>query len=80
MADTVIFADIYAARETDTMGVSSKLLADDIGQKYFPSFEEIAKYLVENTAPGDLVITMGAGDVYKIGNILVDMLKEKYTI
>jgi len=29
---------------------------------------------------GDLVITMGAGDVYKIGNILVDMLKEKYTI
>jgi UDP-N-acetylmuramate--alanine ligase len=80
MADTVIFADIYAARETDTMGVSSKLLADDIGQKYFPSFEEIAKYLAENATYGDLVITMGAGDVYKIGNILVDMLKEKYTI
>ena len=80
MADTVIFADIYAARETDTMGVSSKLLADDIGQLYFPSFEEIAKYLAENATSGDLVITMGAGDVYKIGNILVDLLKEKYSL
>ena len=80
MADVVIFADIYAARETDTRGVSSKLLADEIGQKYFPSFEEIAGYLAENAQPGDLVITMGAGDVYRIGNILVDILKGKYNV
>ena len=77
-ASTVIFADIYAAREIDTKGVSSKLLAEDIGQLYFPSFEEIADYLANNAEPGDLVLTMGAGDVYKIGNILIDKLKEKY--
>ncbi len=77
VADTVIFADIYAARETDTKGVSSKLLADDIGQLYFPSFEEIADYLTENVKSGDLVITMGAGDVYKVGNVLIEKLKDK---
>lgn len=79
-ADTVIFADIYAAREVDTLGVSSKTLADDIGQLYFPSFEEIADYLLENAKAGDLVITMGAGDVYKIGNILIEKLKGKYGV
>ncbi|MBE6619611.1 MAG: UDP-N-acetylmuramate--L-alanine ligase [Ruminococcaceae bacterium] len=77
-ANTVIFADIYAAREIDTKGVSSKLLADDMGQLYFPSFEEIAEYLAQTAKEGDLVLTMGAGDVYKIGNILIDKLKEKY--
>ena len=72
--------DIYAAREVDTLGVSSKTLADDIGQLYFPSFEEIADYLLENAKAGDLVITMGAGDVYKIGNILIEKLKGKYGV
>lgn len=77
-ADTVIFADIYAARETDTLGVSSKLLASDTGSLYFPSFEEIASYLSNEVSCGDLVITMGAGDVYKVGSILIDKLREKY--
>lgn len=76
-ADQVIFADIYAARETDTLGVSSALLAKDTGGLYFPSFEEIAAYLAEHAVPGDLVLTMGAGDVYKVGNRLLEKLKEK---
>ncbi len=77
-ADTVIFADIYAARETDTKGVSSEKLALDTGNLYFPSFEEITDYLAESVTYGDLVITMGAGDVYKVGNLLIDRLKKKY--
>lgn len=76
LADEVILADIYAARETDTLGVSSAMLASDIGGKYFNTFDAIAKYLTSVVKRGDLVITMGAGDVYKVGLILRDMLSE----
>lgn len=76
LADKVVLADIYAARETDTLGMSSKLLAEAIEKKgtesyYFPSFEEIEKFLLKNCQEGDVLITMGAGDVYKIGDSLL---------
>ena len=74
-ADQVIFADIYAARETDTKGVSSALLAKDTGGIYLPSFEAIADYLAEVATPGDLILTMGAGDVYKIAGMVLEKLK-----
>ncbi|MDD6265072.1 MAG: UDP-N-acetylmuramate--L-alanine ligase [Clostridia bacterium] len=72
--DTVIFADIYAARETNTFGVSSKMLASAVGSKaiYLGSFENIVNYIKENAAAGDLVITMGAGDVWKVGEMLCE--------
>lgn len=76
IADKVVLADIYAARETDTFGVSSDLLRQklsDIGKEawHFPTFDEIETFLLENCVPGDLVITMGAGDVVKIGDNLL---------
>ncbi|MBQ2641654.1 MAG: UDP-N-acetylmuramate--L-alanine ligase, partial [Lachnospiraceae bacterium] len=75
-ADIVILADIYAARETDTLGVSSQTLQEEIRRLghdclYFPSFEEIEKYLLANCRKNDLVITMGAGDVNQIGTDLL---------
>ncbi len=73
-ADQVIFADIYAARETDTKGVSSALLAKDTGGLYLPSFEAIADYLAETAKAGDLILTMGAGDVYKIAGMVLAKL------
>ena len=71
-ADHVVFADIYAARETNTFGVSSEALAKAVGSNalYLPTFEEIEEYLRNNVNEGDLVLTMGAGDVYKIGEKL----------
>ena len=68
----VIFADIYAARETDTLGVSSKLLADMAGDNamYLESFDAIANYLKDNAEKGDLILTMGAGDVNKIAYMI----------
>ena len=77
-ADIVVLADVYAARETDTLGVSSKNLAADIaklGTKcyYFPCFDEIENFLLENCMNNDLLITMGAGDVYKIGENLLGL-------
>ena len=76
LADHVILADIYAAREKNTLGISSKDLQKCILElgtpcEYFPTFDEIENYLLENCIHGDLLITMGAGDVVKIGENLL---------
>jgi UDP-N-acetylmuramate--alanine ligase len=76
LADKVVLADIYAAREKNTIGISSKDLQEKIEAlgtecHYFPSFDEIEKFLLENCINGDLLITMGAGDVVKIGENLL---------
>ncbi len=75
-ADHVVLADIYAARETDTLGISSKDLQNELLKAgnacdYFPTFDEIENFLLENCNPGDMLITMGAGDVHKIGENLL---------
>lgn len=75
--DHLVLADIFAARETDTLGVSSKDLAAEVARlgtdaHYFGRFEEIEMFLKEHCASGDLLITMGAGDVVNIGE---DLLK-----
>ena len=75
-ADAVILADIYAAREKNTLGISSKNVMEEIKKLgtetyYFPSFNEIENFLLENCSTGDLLITMGAGDVVKIGDHLL---------
>lgn len=76
LADRVVLAKIYPARETDDLGISSEDLAQairDLGHDayYLDSFEKIEKFLKENCIHGDLLITMGAGDVYKIGESLL---------
>ena len=76
LADHVVLADIYAARETDTLGISSGDLQkriQDLGTpcEYFSTFDEIENFLLENCTQGDLLITMGAGDVVKIGEHLL---------
>lgn len=78
LADKIVLADIYAAREKDTLGISSRTLQEEIQKTgkecfYFPSFDEIENFLLENCAAGDLLITMGAGDVVKIGENLLGL-------
>jgi UDP-N-acetylmuramate--alanine ligase len=75
-ADELILADIYAAREKDTGEISSRMLGERIkacgvNVRYLPSLESIARYIGENASPGDVVITMGAGDIYKVGDMLL---------
>ena len=66
IADQVILIDIYAAREINHSGVSSKDIADKIDAAvYIPGFEEAAKYAESRAGTNDLIITMGAGDVWK---------------
>lgn len=76
MADVIILSDIYAAREKNTFGVSSQdilALLQENGKEcyYFPSFEEIEKFLSKKCMNGDLLITMGAGNVVEIGEALL---------
>ena len=75
-ADHVVLADIYAAREQNTIGISSEDLQKKIAElgtpcEYYPTFDEIENYLLSHLAPGDLLITMGAGDVVMIGEHLL---------
>ena len=76
LADEVVLADIYAARETDTLGVSAGDIAERLVKmgkqaRYIPSFDEIETFILENCVPGDLLITMGAGDIVKVGEKLL---------
>lgn len=76
LADKVVLTDIYAAREKNTLGISSEDLLKKIAALgtecyYFPTFDEIETFLLQNCIHGDLLITMGAGDVVKIGEKLL---------
>ena len=77
MADKVILADIYAAREKDPGDISSQTLADEIqklGKEvyYISSFDEIEKFILKNLVDDDLLITMGAGNILEIGENLLN--------
>ncbi len=75
--DNIIVLDIYAAREKNTEGITSEILVDklaDLGKeaKYIPDFDECVSYVKNNVKDGDMVITLGAGTVTKIGPMLVE--------
>ncbi|MFA5934689.1 MAG: UDP-N-acetylmuramate--L-alanine ligase [Candidatus Paceibacterota bacterium] len=76
-ADEVLLAPIYPAREVFDPTISSEILSGKIKNKKvisFKSFEDIEKYIKENLKKGDVLITVGAGDVYKIGEGLVSSI------
>lgn len=69
--DVTILAEIYAAREKNTLGISSADLAKEITDAaFYPDFADILAVLRRIAQPGDLILTVGAGDVYKIGEAL----------
>lgn len=77
LADTVVVTDIYAARERDNGLIHSRQLTDKVNQNtgnavYVKSFGEIAKFLCDTVKAGDLVLTMGAGDIYKAGTLYLE--------
>ena len=74
--DNIIVLDIYAAREKNTYGISSKDLVDKInslGKKalYIPDFDECVNYIKDNVKENDIIMTLGAGTVTNIGNMLI---------
>ena len=71
LADLALLTDIYAARETDDLGVSSAQLAQAVpGSRYCPSLDDLAEELRREARPGDLILLVGAGSIYTVGKAL----------
>ena len=76
--DKCVMTEIMGSREVNTIGIYTSHLAEKIpGSVWFNTFEEIAKYVTDNAQDGDLIITLGCGDIYKAADIIVDILKSK---
>jgi UDP-N-acetylmuramate--alanine ligase len=78
LADKIVLSDIYASREKDPGDISSRDLARELellGKEvyYFPSFDEIENFLLSHCMNGDLLITMGAGDIVSVGDSLLGL-------
>ena len=70
--DVTLLAEIFAAREDNDLGISSKDLCQHIpGSEYFPTLKALTARLRELAQPGDLILTVGAGDIYTVGENLV---------
>jgi len=77
-ADKIIISDIYAASEKPIPGISGKTIVDGIQNKeaiYMPRKEKIAEYLLQDIKEGDLILTLGAGDIYTVGREILARLK-----
>lgn len=72
-ADVLVLAEIYAARERNTIGISSADLAAEIpGAVFCETLPEVTAWLRENVREGDIVLTMGAGDIFRAGEALLE--------
>ena len=72
LPDVTLLAEIFAAREDNTIGISSGDLARCIpGSEFCPTLEDVTARLRELARPGDLILTVGAGDIYLAGEALV---------
>ena len=71
-ADVLVLAEIYAARERNTIGISSADVAGKIpGAVFCETLPEVTEYLRQNVREGDVVLTMGAGDIFRAGEALL---------
>ena len=76
--DRVVMSEIMGSREVNTYGVYTSQLAEKIpGSVWFEDFESIAKYVTDNVSDGDLVITLGCGDIYKAAKMMISILESR---
>lgn len=75
--DKCVMTEIMGSREVNTDGVYTAQLAEKIpGSVWFNTFEEVADYVLENAASGDLIITLGCGDIYKAAKLMIKKLTD----
>lgn len=76
--DKCIMTEIMGSREVNTYNIYTSQLAEQIpGSVWFNTFEEVADYAVKNAESGDLLITLGCGDIYKAAKLIINKLKER---
>ena len=74
----LVMTEILAVREENTYNIHTSDLAAKVpGSRWFDSFEEIARYVMDNARPGDLILTLGGGDIYKCANLIVELYQKK---
>ncbi|CAB4809875.1 unannotated protein [freshwater metagenome] len=79
LADSVILLEVYAASERPIAGVSSEIIAQSMENGiYIPNFVEATEAIIEMAKPGDVIITLGAGDVSSLAPIIVDGLTKRF--
>jgi UDP-N-acetylmuramate--alanine ligase len=77
LADEAVILDVYAAREDPEPGVTGRLIADAVpGAHYVPEFADVPKVVAALAQPGDLVLTMGAGDITRMGPLILDAITQ----
>ena len=77
--DKCVMTEIMGSRERNTYNIYTKDLAAKIpGSVWFEGFDGVSKYTVDHAEKGDLIITLGCGDIYKAAKMMLSMLKEKY--
>lgn len=78
ISDKCIMTEIMGSREVNTYNIYTSQLAEQIpGSVWFNTFEEVADYAVKNAESGDLLITLGCGDIYKAAKLIINKLKER---
>jgi len=78
IADKVVMTEIMGSREINTYGVETSQLAAKIkGSVWFKTFEEVAKYVTDSAEEGDLIITLGCGDIYKAAKMMCEIYESK---
>lgn len=75
--DRLVMSEIMGGREENTYGIYTADLAEKLpGSVWFPTFDEIADYVLKEAKPGDLVITLGCGDIYKAAKKMFQKAQE----
>lgn len=82
LADRTVVTDIYGSREVPIPGITGEMVADAVKEHggevdYVPHRVDLAQFLVDHVAPGDMVITMGAGDITLVATELARLLAEQ---
>ena len=79
IADDSVLLEIYAASESVIDGVSAQLIVDQMHKgRFIPNFIEASDWMIENAKPGDVILTLGAGDVNSLSPIIVEGLTRRY--
>jgi len=79
LADIVILLEVYAASEKPITGVSSQVIAQSMNNgTYIPNFVEATDAIIDMAKPGDVIMTLGAGDVSSLGPIIIDGLTKRF--
>lgn len=77
LPDKCVMTEIMGSREVNTYNIYTSQLAEKIpGSVWFETQEEVADFVLKNAKPGDLVLTMGCGDIYKSANMMIEKLKQ----